>query len=57
MNARSLNNLAPPALFGAVVLVAWEAIVRLFHVPVVILPAPTAIFERFIHSIPTLAAD
>jgi NitT/TauT family transport system permease protein len=57
MNARALDNLAPPALFGAAVLVAWEAIVRLFHVPVVILPAPTAIFERFIHSIPTLAAD
>jgi NitT/TauT family transport system permease protein len=57
MNARSLDNLAPPALFGAVVLVAWEAIVRLAHVPVVILPAPTAIFERFIHSIPILAAD
>jgi len=57
MSPRALGNLAPPALFGAMVLVAWEAIVRFFHVPVVILPAPTAIFVRFTHSIPTLAAD
>ena len=57
MNARAIQTIAPPALFGAGVLIAWEAIVRLLHVPVVILPAPSAILDRFIHSIPTLAAD
>jgi NitT/TauT family transport system permease protein len=56
MNARAAN-LAPPALFGAGVLIAWELIVRGFGVPGIILPAPSAIFTRFIHSIPTLAAD
>jgi NitT/TauT family transport system permease protein len=56
MNARAAD-LAPPALFGAGVLLAWELIVRSFGVPVIILPAPSAIFTRFVHSIPTLAAD
>jgi NitT/TauT family transport system permease protein len=56
MNTRAVD-LAPPALFGAGVLLAWELVVRGFGVPVIILPAPSAIFTRFIHSIPTLAAD
>jgi NitT/TauT family transport system permease protein len=56
MNARAAD-LAPPALFGAGVLILWEFIVRGFGVPVIILPAPSAIFLRLIHSIPTLAAD
>ena len=38
-------------------LIAWESVVRGFGVPFVILPAPSAIFTRFIHSIPILAAD
>jgi NitT/TauT family transport system permease protein len=57
MNARAVADLAPPALFGAGVLIAWECIVRGFGVPFVILPAPSAIFSRLIHSIPILAAD
>jgi NitT/TauT family transport system permease protein len=57
MNARAAADLAPPALFGAGVLIVWELVVRGFGVPVIILPAPSAIFARLIHSVPTLAAD
>ena len=57
MSVRTLDKLAPPALFGAIVLVVWEAIVRVLHIPLVILPAATVIFGRFIHSVPILAAD
>jgi NitT/TauT family transport system permease protein len=57
MSARAATDLAPPALFGAGVLIAWELIVRGFGVPVIILPAPSAIFLRLVHSVPTLAAD
>ena len=42
MNARAAADLAPPALFGAGVLIVWEFIVRGFGVPVIILPAPSA---------------
>jgi NitT/TauT family transport system permease protein len=57
MSARAASGLAPPALFGAGVLAAWELIVRGLGVPSIILPAPSAIFWRLAHSIPTLAAD
>jgi NitT/TauT family transport system permease protein len=57
MNARRLADLAPPLLFGLAVLAAWEAVVRLFHVPAVILPAPSSIAWRLATSVPTLAAD
>jgi len=57
MKARAFADLAAPALFGAVVLVAWEATVRGFAVPRIILPAPSAILARLVTSIPTLAAD
>jgi NitT/TauT family transport system permease protein len=57
MSARAYADLAPPALFGAGVLVVWELTVRGLGVPSIILPAPSAIFWRFTHSIPTLAAD
>jgi NitT/TauT family transport system permease protein len=57
MNPRAAADLAPPALFGAGVLIVWELVVRGFGVPVIILPAPSAIFSRLVHSVPTLAAD
>ncbi len=57
MNARAATDLAPPALFGAGVLIVWEFVVRGFGVPFVILPAPSVIFLRLIHSIPILTAD
>jgi NitT/TauT family transport system permease protein len=56
MNARAAD-LLPPLLFGVVILALWELGVRLFGVPMIILPTPSAIFLRFIVSTPTLAAD
>jgi NitT/TauT family transport system permease protein len=57
MKARGLVNLAAPAMFGLGVLVVWEAIVRGFGVPKIILPAPSEILARLVGSVPTLAAD
>jgi len=56
MNARAAD-LAPPLLFGLVVLAAWEVGVKLLGVPAIILPAPSAILLRLVSSTPTLAAD
>ncbi len=38
------------AIFGATVLILWEMAVRIFAIPSVILPAPTAIWARFADS-------
>ena len=54
---RTFHDLLPPLLFGALVLLLWEAVVRLAGVPAVILPAPSAIAARLVHSVPTLTAD
>ena len=52
-----LADLLPPLVIGLVMLLAWEAIVRLLGVPAVILPAPSAIARRLVTSVPTLSAD
>jgi NitT/TauT family transport system permease protein len=57
MKLQRLTDLLPPLFFGLGLLLIWEAAVRLFQVPAVILPAPSAIGERLAHSIPTLTAD
>jgi NitT/TauT family transport system permease protein len=57
MTPRGFSELLPPLAFGLAVLLIWEAGVRLMHVPVIILPPPSAIAMRFATSIPTLAAD
>jgi len=57
MNARALADLAPPLIFGVILLAFWEAAVRLGGVPPIILPAPSAIGLRLFTSVPTLAAD
>jgi len=57
MRARALANFAAPTLFGAAVLLVWEAAVRAFNIPRIILPAPSAIVARLVTSVPTLAAD
>ena len=57
MTGRRFADLVPPLVFGAAVIALWEAGVRLLHVPVIILPPPSAIAMRFVTSIPTLAAD
>ena len=56
MRAR-LDAALPPLIFGLGLLVVWEAVVRLFGVPAVILPAPSAIAWRLATSVPTLSAD
>lgn len=48
---------AVPILFGATILILWEATVRLFGVPGVILPAPSAIASAFANNLPTLWGD
>ena len=57
MNARAFSDLAPPLVFGVILLAFWEAAVRLGGVPPIILPAPSAIGLRLATSVPTLAAD
>jgi NitT/TauT family transport system permease protein len=57
VTARRLVDLIPPLAFGLAVLALWEEGVRLLHVPIIILPPPSAIAVRLIASIPTLAAD
>jgi NitT/TauT family transport system permease protein len=50
-------GIAIPLLFGLWLLILWELLVRGFGVPRVLLPAPSAIWERLINSVPILAAD
>ncbi len=53
---RAIDLLAP-AIFGIGVLSLWEFSVRFFHIPFVLLPAPSGIWAKLITSLPTLAAD
>jgi NitT/TauT family transport system permease protein len=55
--SRRALNLAIPLLFGAVVFYLWEALVRGFGVPSVIMPSPSAAAVRFASSLPTLGQD
>jgi NitT/TauT family transport system permease protein len=57
MSAQRLRDALPPLAFGLGVLIVWEAVVRGFGVPAVILPAPSAIALRLVSSVPTLTAD
>ena len=46
-----------PAIFGAWILILWEAITRGSGVPFILLPPPSAIWARIAGSVPILAAD
>ena len=46
-----------PVIFGVTILLLWEMTVRLFAVPAVILPAPSAIAARASASLPILWED
>jgi NitT/TauT family transport system permease protein len=50
-------NLAVPLIFGVTVLVVWEGVVHGFNVSPILLPAPSAIWERLINSLPILWVD
>ncbi|MEL7471598.1 MAG: ABC transporter permease [Pseudomonadota bacterium] len=49
--------LVVPVIFGIALLVLWEGLVRGLDVPLVILPAPSVIWNTLTESIPTLWAD
>ncbi|WP_218132094.1 ABC transporter permease [Roseicitreum antarcticum] len=55
--AAQVQALAAPIVFGATLLWLWEAVVRGAEVPRVILPAPSAIAERFAGSLDVLWVD
>ena len=57
MRQFSATDIIYPAVFGAGVLVFWEAVVRGFNVPAVLLPAPSDIWVKFFSSLPTLWID
>ena len=46
-----------PAIFGAWILILWEAVTRGAGVPFILLPPPSAIGDRIVTSLPILAAD
>jgi NitT/TauT family transport system permease protein len=50
-------KLGVPAIFGLTLLVMWELIVRGLEVPLVILPPPSMIADRFAASLPILWQD
>ncbi|MVA99099.1 ABC transporter permease subunit [Nitratireductor sp. CAU 1489] len=52
-----LIGIVVPLIFGATLLVLWEGAVRGFEVPFVLLPPPSAIWDRLINSLPILWAD
>ena len=54
---KKILNLFPPILFGVSIIFIWQATVLHFEVSPVILPPPSAIYIKFISSIPTLWED
>jgi NitT/TauT family transport system permease protein len=52
-----LRDTVVPALFGVTLLFLWEAVVRGFSVPLVLLPAPSDIGAKLVASLPTLWVD
>ncbi len=56
-SAQRTANIAVPLIFGITLLVIWECVVHGFHIPSILLPAPSRIWTRLIHSVPTLWAD
>ena len=53
----SFLSVLTPIIFGIWLLLLWEFITRGAGIPQVLLPAPSAIGDKFINSIPTLIAD
>jgi NitT/TauT family transport system permease protein len=52
-----LLRLVVPLLFGIWVLIFWELIVVAFQVPSVLIPPPSAVWQKLSTSVPILAAD
>ena len=54
---KQMGDLAVPIIFGATLLGIWESVIWGFHVPQIILPAPSSIWHKLITSLSTLGAD
>jgi len=54
---RNLLRLFIPAIFGVWILVGWEAATRGAGIPFILLPPPSAVWDRIVSSVPVLAAD
>jgi NitT/TauT family transport system permease protein len=50
-------SLIIPAIFGAWILIIWEATTRGLGIPFILLPPPSAVFVRLISSLSVIAAD
>jgi NitT/TauT family transport system permease protein len=55
--AATALRLLIPAIFGAWILIIWEAVTRGAGIPFILLPPPSAIGARIANSLPILAAD
>lgn len=55
--AKTMLRLLIPAIFGAWILILWEAVTRGAGVPFILLPPPSAIAARIGNSLPILLAD
>ncbi|MBZ9965237.1 ABC transporter permease [Mesorhizobium sp. BR1-1-2] len=56
-SVRNALRLIIPAIFGAWILIIWEAVTRGAGIPFILLPPPSAIAARIAASLPILGAD
>ena len=56
-NLTKTKMVLPPILFGASLILIWEASISAFNVSPVILPAPSLVFTKLISSVPILWVD
>ncbi|WP_312796299.1 ABC transporter permease [Tianweitania sp.] len=54
---RIILALIIPAIFGAWILIIWEAVTRGLGIPFILLPPPSAIFAKLASSLSVIAAD
>ncbi len=54
---RTFLRLLIPAIFGAWILIIWEAVTRGAGIPFILLPPPSAVAAKLASSVPILAAD
>lgn len=55
--ARRAIDIVVPLVFGIAILALWEGLVRGLNVPPILLPPPSAIWQRLIANVPILWAD
>ncbi|OBQ86694.1 ABC transporter permease [Mesorhizobium sp. WSM3873] len=55
--AKTALRLIIPAIFGAWILIIWEAVTRGAGIPFILLPPPSAIGARMANSLPILGSD